>query len=180
MGHLRLCDPLWGRRFGASLSDPAELADRVHPQRRRTVAALASTHEQLSKSSTSAAIVRACGPSSFSMPPAISRGVTTFAEILELGKREEKEHGRAKFDELRKLARPEDLATIIYTSGTTGNPKGAMLTHRNIASNVVATMSVLPVRAGMARSLVPSAVPQLRAHGRLFLPLQRRHDRLRR
>ncbi|HBB96388.1 MAG TPA: long-chain fatty acid--CoA ligase [Blastocatellia bacterium] len=62
----------------------------------------------------------------------------------EFGLGELEEKGRALqsqspdlISELANSARPEDLATIIYTSGTTGEPKGVMLTHANMVSNLI-------------------------------------------
>jgi len=49
-----------------------------------------------------------------------------------------------RFAETRSQVTAADLASILYTSGTTGDPKGVMLTHGNFASNVNATLRIIP------------------------------------
>jgi len=82
-------------------------------------------------------------------PSPLQSGVRTFSDVVAMGKEDEQKNGRARFDEIRKSVKPSDLATLVYTSGTTGNPKGAMLTHGNITSNVVAgCTTVLHIEKG--------------------------------
>jgi long-chain acyl-CoA synthetase len=61
-------------------------------------------------------------------------GVLAFDELLACGRSGQARHSDWRAHALE--ATPDDLATLIYTSGTTGDPKGVMLTHGNIASNV--------------------------------------------
>jgi long-chain acyl-CoA synthetase len=73
------------------------------------------------------------------------------ADVLTLGKLRElgRVHMEAHAGEVSRradLVGPGDLATIIYTSGTTGNPKGAMLSHGNLAKNVAVSLQVLALR----------------------------------
>jgi len=64
-------------------------------------------------------------------------------------------------------SKPDDLAAIVYTSGTTGRPKGASLTHRNLASNAVALVEAW----GFTRSdVLLHALPIYHVHG-LFVAI---------
>lgn len=68
----------------------------------------------------------------------------TFSQVFARGEEYEKSHP-AFFREVLGRAKPEDLLTIIYTSGTTGNPKGVMLTHQNLSSNMKAAAEIFPL-----------------------------------
>ena len=122
-----------------------------------SVAVIASDHEQLEKIQQ----VRAEVPSIrevivIDSPADLPAGVRTWQSVVDQGKAIESKEGRKAFDERVASARPDELATIVYTSGTTGNPKGAMLTHGNIGSNVASSSQLLPIRQGhVSLSILP-------------------------
>lgn len=92
-------------------------------------------------------------------------GCRHWGELLELGADEATQEAV----EARKAAvKPEDLATLIYTSGTTGRPKGVMLSHENIVSNVLASKERVPFEYG---SLALSFLPVCHIFERMILYL---------
>jgi len=80
----------------------------------------------------------------------------TLAALEASGAAADTEARRAAYVDRAKAVRPDDMATIIYTSGTTGEPKGVMLTHDNIYSNVYASRAAIPFGgADVALSFLP-------------------------
>tara|TARA_B100000767_G_scaffold94011_1_gene90410 strand:- start:74 stop:1744 length:1671 start_codon:yes stop_codon:yes gene_type:complete len=78
------------------------------------------------------------------------KGCLNWKELIELGTSSEYD---AILEERKTAVAPEDLATIIYTSGTTGIPKGVMLSHDNVVSNVLSSSKRLPLNIGQASAL---------------------------
>ena len=77
-------------------------------------------------------------------------GCKNWAELLEIGK---DTSNQDVVEDRKNNVKALELATIIYTSGTTGKPKGVMLSHNNIVSNVLDSANRIPFDAGKSRAL---------------------------
>jgi long-chain acyl-CoA synthetase len=77
-------------------------------------------------------------------------GCKHYSELFKLG---EDQSNQPEVEARKDAVKPEDLATIIYTSGTTGRPKGVMLSHWNITSNVLDSIPRLPIVGEQPRIL---------------------------
>jgi long-chain acyl-CoA synthetase len=77
-------------------------------------------------------------------------GCKNWKELLQIG---EDVSNQDVVEDRKNHVKPEDLATIIYTSGTTGRPKGVMLSHHNIVSNVLDSSPRIPFEEGTSVAL---------------------------
>ena len=84
----------------------------------------------------------------FDASDSLPEGALAWEDFLEKGREFDAEMDDESFRAMALEAEPDGLATLLYTSGTTGNPKGVMLTHNNLWSNVTAAGRVLPRNEG--------------------------------
>ena len=107
-----------------------------------------------------------CSPDRLGVVAAIARDATVLT--LDAGGGELYDRVALASDAFDTVARaPDDLAAILYTSGTTGRSKGAMLTHRNLASNALALVDAWGFTRG---DVLLHALPVYHVHG-LFVAL---------